>query len=67
MLTEKKKLANHEDRDYFKDYSDIFSILKINQDQMKHEWNKEGDFIKEFDLFEDHPKPIITTYTHSIH
>lgn len=67
MLAKNQHFDNTKEKDFFKEYLEIFSILKINHEKLNHEWKKEGDSIKEFDLFEDHPKPIITTYTHSIH
>lgn len=66
MTKEDKKANNGEKKDFNKEYSEIFSILGINAETIRHEWNKEGDVIKEFNLYEDHPTPIITPNTHSL-
>lgn len=65
MPKEEKKIKKAEEKDFEKEYSEIFSILGINADNIKHEWSKEGDNIKEFNLYEDHPTPILTQNTHS--
>jgi len=66
MEQEDKKVKKSEKKDFEKEYSEIFSILGINADNIRHEWNKEGDNIKEFNLYEDHPTPILTPNTHSL-
>lgn len=66
MTKKEKKVKNPEEKDFKKEYSEIFSILGINADNIKHEWNKEGDNIKEFNLYEDYPTPILTQNTHSL-
>jgi len=65
MSKKNKKVVKSEKNDFLKEYSDIFSVLGINSENIKHEWNKEGDCLKEFNLYEDHPRPIITPNTHS--
>ena len=62
----KEKGKTTVEKDFEKEYSEIFSILGINANNIKHEWNKEGDNIKEFNLYEDHPTPILTPNTHSV-
>ncbi len=66
MAKEENKVTKVEKKDFKKEYSEIFSILGINSENIRHEWNKEGDNIKEFNLFEDHPTPILTPNTHSL-
>jgi hypothetical protein len=66
MTKEEKKVKKTEEKDFKKEYSEIFSILGINADNIRHEWNQEGDNIKEFNLYEDHPTPILTLNTHSL-
>ena len=66
MSKEKIKTTKTRKINYIQEYSAIFSVLGINSENIQHEWNKEGDFIKEFNLYEDHPRPIVTPDTHSI-
>ncbi len=66
MTKEEKKAKYSEEHKFEKEYSEIFSILGINSDNVQHEWNKEGDSIREFNLYEDHPRPMITPNTHSL-
>ncbi|HOE39824.1 MAG TPA: hypothetical protein PLG05_09035 [Bacteroidales bacterium] len=65
-MPKEKKVKTTVEKDFEKEYSEIFSILGINVNNIKHEWNKEGDNIKEFNLYEDHPTPILTPNTHSV-
>lgn len=66
MSNSKKERKTSEKKIFEKEYSEIFSILGIKSENISHEWNKEGDNIKEFNLFEDHPRPILTPNTHSM-
>lgn len=65
-MAKKEKKSIADEQDFKKEYSEIFSILGINSENIRHEWNKEGDNIKEFTLFEDHPRPILTPNTYSL-
>lgn len=65
-MPKEKKVKTVVEKDFEKEYSEIFSILGINANNIMHEWNKEGDNIKEFNLYEDHPTPILTPNTHSV-
>lgn len=64
MSSDKKEIKKSNEQNFTKQYSDIFSILGINPASIRHEWNKDGDSIKEYTLFEEHPNPILTTHTH---
>ena len=61
-----KKTRKQENKDFITEYKKVFEIIGINPDKVQHEWNKKGDTIRVFTLFEDHPKPILTPNTHSI-
>ncbi len=64
--TTKKNMKEKEVHDFSKEYSEIFAILGIDTENIHHEWNKEGDTITEFNLYEDHPRPVLTPDTHSM-
>lgn len=66
MTKEDRKIKKNNVKNFQKEYSEIFSILGINANNIQHEWNKEGDTIKEFTLYEEHLTPIITPNTHSL-
>lgn len=65
-MKKEKKMKKKENLDYTKEYSEIFSILGFNAENLRHEWNKEGDSIQQFTLYDDHPRPILTQNTHTI-
>ncbi|HPW67098.1 MAG TPA: hypothetical protein PLS84_08490 [Salinivirgaceae bacterium] len=60
MAKESKKIENSKERDFAKEYTEIFSILGINSNNIVHEWNKEGDTIKEFTLYKEYPTKLTT-------
>lgn len=66
MIKKEKEIKKVSEKNYEEEYSEIFSILGINSENIGHEWNKEGDKLKEFNLFENHPTPILTLNTYSI-
>lgn len=66
MIKKHVKPNQSQTNDYFQEYFEIFSILRINSENIKHEWNKEGDIIKDFNLYEDHPTPILTQNTNNL-
>ncbi len=66
MIKEHVKPNQSQTNDYIQEYFEIFSILGINSESIKHEWNKEGDLIKDFNLYEDHPTPILTQNTNNL-
>lgn len=66
MPTKEKKEKKAECHNYVKEYSEIFSILGYNSENIKHEWNKDGDTFQQFTLYEDHPSPILTQNTHTL-
>lgn len=66
MPKKEKKVKIEEKHNFIKEYSEIFSILGFNAENIKHEWNKDGDSIQMFTLYEDHPRPILTQKTHTI-
>lgn len=66
MVKKEKKVEDKNYQNYTTEYAKIFSILGIDMNNLRHEWNKEGDFIKEFNLYEEHPRPILTPNTYSI-
>lgn len=62
-MAKKKQTKNNKERDFTKEYAEIFSILGRNSANIVHEWNKEGDRFKKFSLYKESPKTILTTHT----
>ena len=52
--------------DYVIEYNKIFHIIGLDPSRLNHQWKKDGDLIKEYNLNESLPTPIITQDTFSI-
>lgn len=49
------------DRDFVKEYQELFSTLVANSNiVISREWNRHGDYIQEFNVYEKYPTPILT-------
>jgi len=49
--------------DYLREYNELFFKMEM---LLESEWNKQGDHIKKFSLFENTPTPILTNNTYTI-
>jgi hypothetical protein len=49
-----------------KQYLEIFELTGVNPNHISHEWEKEGDVLKECSLYEKYPTPILTESTFKV-
>ncbi|MCX6280199.1 MAG: hypothetical protein NT004_19215 [Bacteroidetes bacterium] len=67
MKTKNKTFGNPEERNFQEEYYEIFSVLGKTPGDIRHEWIKPGDSIKEFTLYDkSSPTPILTPNTFPI-
>lgn len=66
MHSTEKKSNKKQEEIYTREYNSVFEMVGINPQSINHEWNKEGDVIKECTLYEDQPTPVITPDTYTI-
>jgi hypothetical protein len=58
----KSKAKSKTEIDYTKEYNELFLMMDALR---QAEWNKQGDHIKKFSLFENSPTPILTNNTYT--
>ena len=58
----KNKVKSKTEIDYIKEYNELFLMMEALR---QAEWNKQGDHIKKFSLYENSPTPILTNNTYS--
>lgn len=51
-------------RDFEKEYYEIFQILSIKREDIIHEWNNDGDIIKPLSIYETTEEtPILSSHS----
>ena len=66
LAMNKGSKSEQNNRDYTQEYLELFAALGVKPENMNHEWEKEGDVLKQFSLYDNVPTPILTTGTFPI-